>query len=205
MYKITLKKTNKILESYCERTREPKMFCESKTTQIAAYLLHKAGGRMQHLKLMKLMYLADRFCLENYDRSMSQDNVVSMNLGPVLSKTYDLMKGAKKSDEWNNYMLPIQNKEISLAKSVDILYLGKLSKTDIKVLDEIYSQYGHSDAFDLSDFTHKLPEWRFPNGSSTPITVREILQAIGKEPEVVEQIVEDLEEKEKLEVALAAP
>jgi len=181
------------------------MFCDSKAAQIAAYLLHRASGRMPHLKLMKLMYLADRLCLENYDRPMSKDNFVSMDYGPVLSKTYDLMKGKVKSDAWSSYLSPIDNNEISLAKEVGLTQLGKLSRADIKVLDEVCRRYGHINEFDLSELTHEFPEWRNPSGSSTPIQVRAILQAIGKEPEVIEQIVEELEECDKLEVALAAP
>lgn len=184
---------------------EPEMFCESKAAQIAAYLLHKASGRMPHIKLMKLMYLADRLCLENYDRPMSKDNFVSMDYGPVLSKTYDLMKGKTKSDVWSSYLSPIDTNEISLAKEVGLPQLGKLSRADIKVLDEVYSRYGHINEFDLSEMTHEFPEWRNPCGSSAPIPMSVILQAVGKEPEVIEQIVKELEESDKLEMALAAP
>jgi len=184
---------------------EPEMFCESKVAQIAAYLLRKAGGRMPHLKLMKLMYLADRFCLENYDRLMSKDNFVSMDYGPVLSKTYDLMKGKTKSDAWSGCISPIDSNEISLAKEVDPLQLGKLSRTDIKVLDEMYRRYGHMNEFDLAKLTHEFPEWRDPYGSSVPIPIKAILGAIGKESEVIGQIVEELEENDKFEMALAAP
>ncbi len=39
------------------------MFNERKAAQAAAYLLHKAGGKLPLLKLMKLMYLAERLSL----------------------------------------------------------------------------------------------------------------------------------------------
>jgi hypothetical protein len=33
---------------------------------MAAYFLNRAGGSMEHVKLMKLMYLADRECMNQY-------------------------------------------------------------------------------------------------------------------------------------------
>ena len=47
------------------------MFNELKTAQASAYLLHKAGGTMEHLKLMKLLYLADRLSWKEYDKSIT--------------------------------------------------------------------------------------------------------------------------------------
>lgn len=186
------------------------MFCQSKAAQMAAYLLHKASGRMPHMKLLKLMYLADRFCYQHYDRSMSNDSVVSMDKGPVLSKTYDLMKGEKKSDVWSSYVSPIENNEVSLvaelgaADGANFLKLGKLSKADINVLDKVFSEHENKDQFVLSELTHEFPEWQDPRGSSVPISLRAILQAVGKEPDAIEQIVEELEEEDALEMALAA-
>jgi len=206
------------------------MFCERKAAQMAAYLLHKAGGRMPHMKLMKLMYLADRSCYRHFDRPMSKDTAVSMDYGPVLSKTYDLMKGKTKSDAWSGYISPIENNEVSLVVELGTLEclrgrirslerlrgrirsldgtgthrLGKLSRADMQVLDEVYSQYGDISPFSLSELTHEFPEWQNPHGSSLPIPAGAILQAVGKEPDVIEQIVEELEERDALEVALAA-
>ena len=65
------------------------MFREEKVAQMAAYLLQKRGGRMAYIKLMKLLYLADREYMISYGDSMSGDRAVSMKNGPVLSQTYD--------------------------------------------------------------------------------------------------------------------
>jgi uncharacterized phage-associated protein len=189
------------------------MFCERKVAQMATYLLHKEGGAMSHMKLLKLMYLADRTCYKRFDRSMSKDNAVSMDYGPVLSNTYSLMGSKKKSIDWSRNISPIENNKISLTNepegelSDDIIPLefGELSRSDIKVLDEVHSKYEDLNQFDLSKLTHDFPEWQNPHGSSIPISVRAILQAVGKEPEVIEQIMEDLDEIEKLEMALAEP
>ena len=70
---------------------------ERKVSQMAAYFLYKRGGRMSHLKLMKLLYLADRESLRLYGLSMTGDCLVSMPHGPVLSMTLNLMDGDVES------------------------------------------------------------------------------------------------------------
>ena len=42
------------------------MFNERKAAQVAAWFLRRSGRRMAHLKLMKLMYLADREALNEF-------------------------------------------------------------------------------------------------------------------------------------------
>ncbi|MDW1026734.1 Panacea domain-containing protein [Mannheimia haemolytica] len=49
------------------------MFDELKIAQATAYLLHKAGGTMEHIKVMKLLYLADRLSWQRYGYSISND------------------------------------------------------------------------------------------------------------------------------------
>ena len=61
------------------------------TTQLAARFLHKAGGSMPYLKLLKLMYYADRQMLITRGTLITFDKWVAMKLGPVLSSTYDLI------------------------------------------------------------------------------------------------------------------
>ena len=68
------------------------MFKEVKTAQVAAFFLAKAPGhRMPHLKLMKLLYLADRESMRETGYPMSWDRLVSMPHGPVLSTTLNLI------------------------------------------------------------------------------------------------------------------
>lgn len=47
-------------------------------------------------------------------------------------------------------------------------------------MDEIFRQYGQLTRWELVDLTHKLPEWKNPQGSAIPIQYRDILNAGGK-------------------------
>ena len=65
-------------------------FNEKKATQAAARLLRLRGGRMSYMKLIKLLYLADREALLRWGRPISTDRYVSMDHGPVLSRVLNL-------------------------------------------------------------------------------------------------------------------
>jgi len=54
---------------------------------------------MNYLKLMKLLYLADRESMRRNGRPISGDRYVSMDHGPVLSQTLNLINGARKFEE----------------------------------------------------------------------------------------------------------
>lgn len=69
------------------------LFDERKAAQMAAYFLMRAAGSLQVLKLMKLMYLAERLSFQQYGEGIVGDRLVSMPHGPVMSLTYSHMQG----------------------------------------------------------------------------------------------------------------
>src|SRR5207245_2612690 len=65
---------------------------QQKASELAAHFLLVAGGSMPMLKLLKLMYHADRTSLIETGFPVTGDTIVAMDNGPVLSKTYDHLK-----------------------------------------------------------------------------------------------------------------
>src|SRR5688572_14417051 len=66
----------------------------AKTVQATAVLLQAAPGeRMSYMRLLKLLYLADRRMMRETGSPITFDRVVAMKHGPVLSETYSLIKG----------------------------------------------------------------------------------------------------------------
>src|SRR5450756_2974830 len=55
---------------------QPLRFREERTTQAAAYLLRLRGGRMSYMKLIKLIYFADRRALLELVRPITFDQWV---------------------------------------------------------------------------------------------------------------------------------
>ena len=162
------------------------MFNEQKVAQMAAYFLNQmTTKRLYLIKLMKLLYLADREAMKKYGFPISGDHMVSMNHGPVLSRTYELMNGATKPNPkgWEGWVSDRENHRLALRKDIDASRsnLDKLSDAEIEVLDSVWNEFGHMLKWDLVDYTHdNCPEWSNPHDSSTPINYKDILKAVGK-------------------------
>ena len=73
-----------------------------KTLQASAVLLGLDGGRMDRIRLLKLLYIVDRELLAEIGRPLTGDMAIAMKHGPVLSQVYDLIKGiAGRTSEWS--------------------------------------------------------------------------------------------------------
>jgi uncharacterized phage-associated protein len=163
---------------------------EDKATQVAARLLRLRGGRMSHLKLIKLLYMVEREALLRFARPIINDSLVSMPYGPVVSATLDRINSPElyaADGYWSKYITPKQNNEVSLRDGDDVPN-GMLSAADEALIDDVFRKYGHLDRWTLVKLTHDLPEWEDPNGSSTPIDPGTILLNEGFSEEEVAEI-----------------
>ncbi len=178
------------------------MFDQHKSTAAAAYMLRLRGGRMSYLKLIKLLYLADREALNRWGFNITTDGYVSMEHGPVVSNTYNLMVSDDGQHEfWSQYITPpLGVYEIALKS--DLIPDGQLSRSEEKLLSEIYGTYGTWNRWKLRDYTHTLPEWKNPGNSSLPITVRDILKAQGNSETEITDVLSDLESASKADRVL---
>lgn len=169
-------------------------FNEDKTVQAAAYLIAKlGGGKINYMKLLKLLYLADRESLIRWGRPITFDSFFAMDHGMVLSHTFDRINGEEKeSEKWDqifrhcgNYQLQLLNPRIGT---------NELSKVEVQLLDEIIRKFGQCDQWELSELHHGLPEWIDPRGSSIPLDVSDLLEkATEKTPAEIEAIKRELE------------
>lgn len=163
----------------------PTMFTEEKVAQMAAFFLDKNGGKLGHLKLIKLLYLSDRQCLIDTGYPMTDDDMYSLPNGPILSDTLDLINGrAKQATQWSAWVTPTnQNKEVTLSrqfKSYDLL--DELSLAEIDILEKVYQDFGQLTSNQLITYTHskECPEWtKPPQNSRVPIQYHEIFEAAG--------------------------
>lgn len=146
---------------------------------MAAFFLARREASMAHIKLMKLLYLADRLSMERYDVPMSDDFQCNMKNGPILSVTLDLMNGARRSDAWSALISPIKNNEVTLQRNFAWEELDELSRGDLAILDEVFAKFGHMKRWDLVDYVHTLPEWKNPGNSSKPIDAELTFESFG--------------------------
>src|SRR4051812_48114492 len=78
------------------------IFQSKKVAQAAAYLLSlEPGRRTEYMRILKLLYMADRKSLAETREPITGDEVYSLDWGPVLTETYDIVKKMKDVPEWN--------------------------------------------------------------------------------------------------------
>ena len=161
------------------------MFSERRVAQMTAYILDRAKGRMKYLKLMKLLYLADREAMKRHGHPISGDCYVSMNHGPILSNTLNLINGAVKFQEhgWDYWIADKADYAVSLRRKVSREALDELSVADLDVLRDVHVKFGKVNQWDLVKYIHRYcREWQDPKGSSIPIDYEEIFRALGHTP-----------------------
>lgn len=174
------------------------MYNEKKAAEVAAFFLFRAHGKMPILKLMKLMYLAERTSYKRYGEPIIGDKLVSMPHGPVLSITYQHVNGELSSIEggWETWVgdrsrYDVELQDPSSLRSTDDLL--ELSDADAEILDEIWTQFGHLTKWQIRDFTHiHCPEWRDPNGSMIPMDYEDLFRALEFNDEQVRELAERL-------------
>lgn len=67
-------------------------FDKRKALAAASVLLEKSRGRMPYMKLIKLLYAADRESLLRLGKPIVGGHYYAMKLGPVVSEVLDLVK-----------------------------------------------------------------------------------------------------------------
>ena len=158
------------------------VFDERKAAQAAAHLLHRHGDAMPYIKLIKLLYLADRRAFVETGHPITGDRLVSMKNGPVLSNTLDLIRqtGGRGRSVWHEY--------VSDPRAHAVMAIGpaeldedddELSEYERSLLDAVFREFGGTNEWDLVDYTHALPEWTDPKGSATAIDPSIILKSEG--------------------------
>ena len=150
-----------------------------KTVQAAAVLLSLDGDRMESIRLLKLLYIADREILAETGALITGDKAVALKHGPVLSQVYQLIKGqASRSGEWAD-VLRTSSHNIELRKPVG---RGKLNRAEVEKLQEVTDRHRNDTVWEICDQTHDFPEGKdnyVPN-NSTPIPWEQVLEAQGK-------------------------
>lgn len=171
-------------------------FREDKAAQAAALFLKHRGAslscqKMSHLKLMKLLYLAEREALIRWRRPIIFDSYVSMDKGPVLSQTLNLLHGeSETSGIWGETISSPTDNEVSLIRDPGT---NSLSEAEELLIKEIFHEYGRMSRWEICDKTHELPEWENPEGSSIPIEYRDILKGAGKTDIEIASIISEIE------------
>jgi uncharacterized phage-associated protein len=176
-----------------------------KTIQAIAVLLRTTGRtQLEYLSLLKMLYIADRESLKETGSAITEDKVVAMEHGPVLSEVYDLI-GLNHGDLalWTKFL----RKEEYELELLDDPGVDQLAPYELRKLQEVAQRYESSSWRDLVRVTHEFPEWQWnkPDARhgprSRPIPLRDILKAVGREADA-DAIIEERQAVTALEQAL---
>jgi uncharacterized phage-associated protein len=175
------------------------IFKFDKAIQAAAYLLSRESCKeMNYMRLLKILYIADRESIRLTGRPITGDHVVAMVRGPVLSNIFDLIKGCHlRSPEWAKVM---RRDEFNVQLISDPTP-SNLSRFDIETLERVAEEHRSHDEWEMVTITHEFPEWiknKPGNSSMNDIPFIDILQALGRSSDLP-----DIEEDARTDQAFA--
>ncbi len=171
-------------------------FNEVKATQAAGRFLQLAGGSLNYMVLIKLLYMLDRASFIKWHRPVTFDEYYSMKQGPVLSEVHDLI--TEQSDPfqrsyWSEHISAPSNYSVTLHSATDT---DALSEAEEELIQSVFAEYAPylSRPFDLVELLHKtLPEWKETKSGRVSLPHRDILEAANKSQEEIAAIEEELE------------
>src|ERR1700722_10442330 len=115
-------------------------FDETKSAQMAAYFAQQSRYPIDKLKLIKLIYLAEREFLSRHLLPMTLDEFYSMKNGPVASAALNGLNGKLDRALWDNLIKNKSNK-ICAVKVRSRDDFDSLSDADIEVLDAVWAAF----------------------------------------------------------------
>ena len=139
------------------------MIDSSKIIQAICYLLSKVETA-DKLKVIKLLYLADKYHILRYGRTVTNDEYWAMDYGPVGSVAKDILgfdpDFLSREFEYADKMLKkINEHTFAQGEYCSIEELESLSETDIEALDFVCKEFGSQSTSQLINLTHFYPEW----------------------------------------------
>jgi uncharacterized phage-associated protein len=172
------------------------------TIQLAARFLQKDGGRMPYLKLLKLMYYADRQMLVTQGTLITFDKWVAMKLGPVLSSTYHLICHPDDDNEWARH-IETQGYDVVLVNDPGHDELNRVTQ---RIVDQVYEAHGHKGEFEIAYGTHDLSE--YDNPEQYGLKVKElpyetVLEVEGLPFEEIERVMANIDAENSVDRVLS--
>lgn len=130
-------------------------FQERKIVECLAYLSSKVA--LTDVKAYKLLWLADRMHLGLYARTITGDDYYALERGPVPSCVKKIVNHKIHSAIFDSNF-KIEGKSLKMISSLS--QYEYLSETDINVLNKIIEAYGNYSESELTNLSHKSPEWK---------------------------------------------
>ena len=174
-------------------------FRSRKAAQLAAFFALKAGGSIEKLKLIKLIYLTERRFLQDHEIPMLFDELYSLPHGPICSSTLNGIDGVIHEEVWEQYIARNGN-EISPVRRLERGNLDELSDAEVEIAGRIWTRFRGMTASQLRNYSHqRCPEYTEINKGQIPISYRDVLEALGNpDAEEIDRKISDLRRAESI-------
>lgn len=122
-----------------------------KTLNAILFFANKEKSKsINRLKLMKLLWLSDRIHLNKFGRLILKDKYCALPNGPVPSSALNYSNYSQED------FFDVSSFNIKAKADANHDFF---SKSDLKVMDQVWEKFGSMSQFELKDFSHKFPEW----------------------------------------------
>lgn len=182
-------------------------FNARKATEVASLLIQSEGGKMNVMKLVKMVYLLDRLSIARRGIPVVGGVYYSMRNGPVTSELLDVINAGRLADEsdcsWEQFISSRTGHEVGLVDQAPVEFV---SESEIQLIAEIYKEHGQKDQWQIRDWCHQnCGEWTPLQAGREKIQVEDIAVNVGKSEAEVKRISEEATESNLLSAVFSAP
>jgi len=167
---------------------------ETSTIIEAIYYILKKIKKADKIKLVKLLYLADKYHLIRYGRTITNDDYYAMEHGPVGTTVKDVLSFdsfslAANAIKYASRLLNKVDENTFTANPSARVPFDMLSDTDKEALDFVVEHFGSMSSWKLRNYTHQYPEWyqyedlfRSKRTKRERIDTKELLSTLKDDP-----------------------
>jgi uncharacterized phage-associated protein len=174
-----------------------------KATEAYVQLLEEEGGRADHLRLAKLIYLADRESILRRGIPIVGGRYYSLQKGPMISEMTNFAN-RQNAPGWKEHVSPRYGNEIKVLKPLQEIKL--LSEAEIQILSSVVNEHRKKTTEELTQWCHEhCPEYENVLwGTRRPISVESLLAAEKNSQEKIDKIIAQAKADLEMEDLIAA-
>jgi uncharacterized phage-associated protein len=180
-------------------------FRSRKAAQVSATYLNRSGGKMDKLKLIRMLYLTERESLEARGRPIFYDEFYSFKDGPICSNALDCLNGYLDKGIWSSYVRREGSKEVLLVTehAKEDVEMDELSESDLDIVDSVWNKFGWMSTSQIRKWTHlHCSEYTEIDAGRLPIDYLQLARALHVSNPA--DVVDHVNEYRSAEAALAA-
>jgi uncharacterized phage-associated protein len=171
----------------------------AKAAQAAHFFITRERGEMEILKLVKLLYLADRLSFQRRRTAIVGGSYYSLPHGPITNEVLDLINGGTPQGDSDWERLISDRAEHRVATVMPLSEYDALSASDLRLLEETWTSFGSQGKWELRDWTHQhCEEWSDPQGGRVDISALRLAESFGWSAAEAEAFEEALADQQRL-------